>query len=275
MDSKLTIIIEVDDFTFSSIDGHNFMENEEVLEKEILSRSLRLLGEERMQRLKEVRVIVFGVGGVGSWTVEALVRSGIRKITIVDGDRVAISNINRQLMATTATVGEVKVEALKRQLLTVAPDAEITALQKNFSEENAEEFDLDSYDFVIDAIDSLKDKVALIDYATRCRCRFFSSMGAALKMDPTRIKVAEFRKAIGCPLARALRQRFKKKGYFPVKKFKVVYSDEVLPNLGPEPAGELSAADARKAQINGSLMHITAIFGLTLAGLVIEDIYNQ
>ncbi|MDE6410484.1 MAG: tRNA threonylcarbamoyladenosine dehydratase [Muribaculaceae bacterium] len=244
----------------------------DIKEKEILSRSERILGEEKLRRLKDIRVIVFGVGGVGSWCVEALVRSGVRRITIVDGDRVAVSNINRQLMATTETVGEVKVEALKRHLLTVAPEAEIVAMHKNFSEENADEFDLDSYDYIIDAIDSLKDKVALIEIATRKRGRFFSSMGAALKMDPTRIKVAEFRKAIGCPLARALRNRFKKMGYFPAKKFKVVYSDEVLPNLGPEPEGERSETDRRKAQINGSLMHITAIFGMTLAGLVIEDV---
>ncbi len=242
-----------------------------ITDSEILSRSERLLGPERLGKLKEARVIVFGVGGVGSWCVEALVRSGVRRITIVDGDCVAVSNINRQLMATTETVGEVKVEALKKHLLTVAPDAEVVALHKNFSEEEASEFNLDSYDYIIDAIDSLKDKVALIDMATRTKARFFSSMGAALKMDPTKIKVAEFRKAIGCPLARALRNRFKKMGYFPGKKFKVVYSDEVLPNLGPEPGGERSSMDKRKAQINGSLMHITAIFGLTLAGLVIED----
>ncbi|MDE5808152.1 MAG: tRNA threonylcarbamoyladenosine dehydratase [Muribaculaceae bacterium] len=233
------------------------------------------MGEERLKKLGEVRVILFGVGGVGSWCAEALVRSGVREITLVDGDRVAVSNINRQLMATTETVGEVKVDAMKRHLLTVAPDAGILALNKNFSEENAGEFDLGIYDYIIDAIDSLKDKVALIDAATQTGACFFSSMGAALKMDPTRIKVAEFRKAIGCPLARALRNRFKKLGYFPRKKFRVVFSDEVLPNLGEEPSGKKSETDMRKAQINGSLMHITAIFGMTLAGLVIEDVYKR
>lgn len=247
-------------------------ENNELLNNEILSRSERLLGPENLRKMKDVNVIVLGVGGVGSWCVEALVRSGVRNITIVDGDRVAVSNINRQLMATTETVGEVKVEALKRHLLTVAPDAKILALHKNFSAETAPEFNLGSYDYIVDAIDSLKDKTALIDIATRTKVRFLSSMGAALKKDPTKIRVAEFRKAIGCPLARALRNRFKKLGYFPAKKFKVVYSDEVLPNLGAEPDGERIAMDQRKAQINGSLMHVTAIFGLTLAGLVIEDI---
>lgn len=251
------------------------MEKKEIEGKEILSRSERLLGPSALDRLKQIRVIVFGVGGVGSWCAEALVRSGVRHITIVDGDRVAVSNINRQLMATVETVGEVKVEAMKRHLITVAPDAEVEALQKTFQQENAEEFNLDSYDYIVDAIDSLKDKVALIDCATRTGAKFFSSMGAALKMDPTRIKVAEFRQALGCPLARALRNRFKKAGVWPRKKFKVVYSDEVLPNLGSEPEGERSEADKRKAQINGSLMHITSIFGMTLAGLVIGNVYES
>ncbi len=248
---------------------------------EILSRSRRLLGDEALQRLREAEVIVFGVGGVGSWCIESLVRSGIRHITIVDSDRVTHGNINRQLMATVETVGEVKVEAMKRHLLTVAPDAHINAIFGDFTAETAGEFHLERYDYIIDAIDSLKDKVTLIDLATRERGVFFSSMGAALKMDPTRVAVAEFRNVKGCPLARALRQRFKKLGYWPRKKFKCVYSEELLPNLGeieapsPSTEGALSTHDARKAQINGSLMHITAIFGLTLAGLVIQDLYQR
>lgn len=245
-----------------------------VLEREILSRSVRLLGEEGVKKIESARVIVFGVGGVGSWCAEALVRTGVRHLTIVDGDRVAPSNINRQLMATTSTIGEIKVRALKEHLLTVGPGAEIEAIEKEFSEETAAEFHLEEYDYIVDAIDSLKDKVALIEAATSVGARFFSSMGAALKMDPTRIRVVEFRDAKGCPLARALRNRFKKKGRFPKRKFKVVYSDELLPNLGPEPDVEGSFVDSRKAQVNGSLMHITAIFGLTLAGLIIEDIVS-
>lgn len=243
-----------------------------VKEKDILSRSERLLGEDGMSRLRDVKVIVFGVGGVGSWCAEALVRSGIRHLTIVDGDRVAVSNINRQLMATVQTIGEKKVEALKKHLLDVAPDADINAVFDVFTAENSETYELGRYDYIVDCIDSLKDKVALIDSACSTQAVFFSSMGAALKLDPTRIRVDEFRNAKGCPLARALRQRFKKKGRFPRRKFKVVYSDELLPNLGPNPTGPQSDTDKRKAQINGSVMHITAIFGMTLAGLVIKDI---
>ena len=237
----------------------------------IFRRSELLLGEEAMERIAQKRVILFGVGGVGSWCAESLVRSGIKHLTIVDSDRVAITNINRQLMATTNTVGQVKVEALKERLLSINPSAEITALQKIFSQETAEEFDLDTYDYIIDAIDSLKDKAALILLACRTKAKFFSSMGAALKMDPTRIKVTEFWKVEGDPLARALRKKFKALSKHPEKKFLVVYSDELLENRGcPAEDGE-EPSPFNKPQTNGSLAHITAIFGFTLAGLVIQD----
>jgi tRNA A37 threonylcarbamoyladenosine dehydratase len=174
-------------------------------------------------------------------------------------------------MATTKTVGQVKVEALKERLLSINPSAEITALQKIFSLETAEEFDLDSYDYIIDAIDSLKDKVALILLACQTKAKFFSSMGAALKLDPTRIKVTEFWKVEGDPLARALRKKFKHYGQFPEQKFLVVYSDELLENRGcPTDEGE-EPSPFNKPQTNGTLAHITAIFGFMLAGLVIQN----
>lgn len=244
--------------------------NHDVMDSAILNRSYLLLGEDGMQRLADVRVIIFGVGGVGSWCAESLVRSGVRHITIVDSDVVCVSNINRQLMATTLTLGKPKVEALRERLLTILPSAEITARRQLFTAETADSFDLDSYDYIIDAIDSLKDKALLIETATRTKARFFSSMGAALKIDPTRIKVTEFWKVEGCPLARALRQRFKKAGRKPAKKFMCVYSDELLRNKGAEAIADGSDSHG-KVQTNGSLMHITAIFGLTLAGLVIQD----
>ena len=176
-------------------------------EQDILKRARRLMGDEAMERIAKARVILFGVGGVGSWCAESLVRTGIRRLTIVDSDRVAPSNINRQLMATTETVGRVKVEALKERLLTINPYAEITAIEKIFTEATASEFQLEEYDFVIDAIDSLSDKMLLIEMACRTRAKLFSSMGAALKMDPTRIRVAEFWDVKGDPLARMLRKR--------------------------------------------------------------------
>ena len=242
------------------------------MEQAIFRRSELLLGNEAMERIAQKRVIIFGVGGVGSWCAESLVRSGIRQLTIVDSDRVSITNINRQLMATTKTVGQVKVEALRERLLTINPSAEIMVLQKIFSEETAEEFHLEDYDYIIDAIDSLKDKAALILLACKTNAKLFSSMGAALKMDPTRIKVTEFWKVEGDPLARALRKKFKSKKQFPEKKFQVVYSDELLENKGCPPVTDETPSLFNKPQTNGSLAHITAIFGFTLAGLVIQDI---
>ena len=174
------------------------------IEKAIFRRLELLLGDEAMDRIAEKRVIIFGVGGVGSWCAESLVRSGIRKLTIVDSDHVSVTNINRQLMATTKTVGQVKVDALKERLLNINPSAEITALQQIFSAETASEFCLEEYDYIIDAIDSLKDKALLILMACQTKAKFFSSMGAALKLDPTRIRTAEFWKVTGDPLARAL-----------------------------------------------------------------------
>jgi tRNA A37 threonylcarbamoyladenosine dehydratase len=236
------------------------------MDSAIFRRNELLLGGETMERIAQKRVIIFGVGGVGSWCAESLVRSGISRLTIVDSDRVSVTNINRQLMATTKTVGQVKVDALKERLLSINPKAEITALQQVFSEETAESFQLDTYDYIIDAIDSLKDKATLILLACQQQARLFSSMGAALKLDPTRIKVTEFWKVKGDPLARALRNRFKKDKTFPKRKFLCIYSDELLKNqmpVDPEDRG------------NGSIVHITAIFGLMLAGLVIQDITNQ
>ena len=217
-----------------------------------------------MSRIAEERIILFGVGGVGSWCAESLVRSGIKHLTIVDSDSVCASNINRQLMATTETVGKVKVDVLRERLLSINPAAEITALHQFFTAETADSFHLESYDYIIDAIDSLKDKALLILVATSLPSlgeemrapQFFSSMGAALKLDPTRIKIAEFWKIQGDPLARTLRKRFKHEGQYPARKFQCVYSDELV-----EPKGEGK----------GSLVHITAIFGFMLAGLVIQD----
>jgi len=232
------------------------------IEQAIFRRAELLLGDDAMSRIAEKRVIIFGVGGVGSWCAESLVRSGIRKLTIVDSDCVSVTNINRQLMATTKTVGQVKVDALKERLLAINPSAEITALQQVFSADTASQFGLEGYDYIIDAIDSLKDKALLILLACQSKAKLFSSMGAALKLDPTRIKTAEFWKVTGDPLARALRNRFKRDKQFPKRKFQCVFSDELLENkkpIDPEDKG------------NGSIVHITAIFGLMLSGLVVQD----
>lgn len=204
------------------------------IEKAIFNRTELLVGEDAMSGIAQKRVIIFGVGGVGSWCAESLVRSGIRRLTIVDSDRVCITNVNRQLMATMQTVGMVKVEALRQRLLQINPKAEVEAVQEIYTAGTAHLFNLDDYDFVIDAIDSLKDKATLILNATRAHCTFFSSMGAALKIDPTQIRVSEFWKVEGCPLARALRRKFKHNKEFPARKFLCVYSPEVQPNRGQQ-----------------------------------------
>lgn len=261
------------------------------MEKGIFNRTELLAGEDIMKDIFSKNVIVFGVGGVGSWCAESLVRSGIKNLTIVDSDRICVTNINRQSMATVKTVGRVKVEVLKEKLLEINPQAEIKAVQGIYSKENFESFHLEAYDYIVDAIDSLENKVHLIQTATKIKAVFFSAMGAALKIDPTRIKVAEFWDVKGCPLAAALRKRLKQFGR-PSKKFLCVYSDELLSNRGPASAcgtracvcpksvsgpgkSELLNHEwcSSKARINGTFAHITAIFGFEIAGLVLKDIY--
>jgi len=251
-------------------------------EKGIFKRAELLLGNKLMDKISSTKVILFGVGGVGSWCAESLIRTGIKHLTIVDSDYVCETNINRQLMATTKTVGQRKVDVLKARLLEINPEAQITSIAGVYSEVTSDSFNLSTYDYIIDAIDSLKHKTHLIRTATRTKAKLFSSMGAALKIDPTRIKVAEFWNVKGCPLAAALRRKMKQ-GEKPAKKFKCVYSDELLENKGlkyendESKSSELLKQDnpSVKAQTNGTLVHITAIFGFTLAGLIIQDICKE
>jgi len=245
------------------------------------------VGGDVLEDFGRARVIIFGVGGVGSWCAEGLVRSGVKDLTIVDPDVVCASNVNRQLQATVSTVGMVKVDALKERLLEINPEARIEAVRRTFSEENHADFGLAAYDYIIDAIDSLKDKISLILRATETPAVFFSSMGAALKMDPTAVRVAEFWNVRGCPLGAMLRKKIRKSGVFPKKKFLCVYDEEVLPNRGVSEEGapaDIAARDelpeeignpSLKAVTNGSAAHVTAIFGMTLAGLVLDDIYRK
>ncbi|MDR0796405.1 MAG: tRNA threonylcarbamoyladenosine dehydratase [Tannerella sp.] len=248
----------------------------ELNRESIFSRTTLMIGDEAAQHLATTRVILFGVGGVGSWCAESLIRSGIGHLTIVDSDTIHITNINRQLPATTQTIGQAKVDVLKSRLLSINPDAQITAIQGIYNNETAISFNLPFYDYILDAIDSLSNKAHLICTATGTQATFFSSMGAALKVNPTKIQVAEFWNVKGCPLAAALRRTFKK-GTLPSKKFLCVFSDELLDNKGeqPEKQEDTTCWDSRKSQVNGTLVHITAIFGFTLAGLVIQDIIRK
>lgn len=234
-------------------------------------RTERLVGAEAMDRISKARVLLFGVGGVGSWCAEGLVRSGVEHLTIVDSDKVSESNINRQLMATVHTIGRPKVEALKEHLLRINPQADIIALQQTYSDENYADFRMDEYDCIIDAIDSLKDKASLILRATATKAKFYSSMGAALKTDPRQVRVAEFWEVRGCPLGAALRKKLRREKTIPSKPFLCVYDEEVLPNAGES----TEAPDHGKAVVNGTMAHITAIFGFTLSGLALEDILRN
>ncbi|MDD2284063.1 MAG: tRNA threonylcarbamoyladenosine dehydratase [Paludibacter sp.] len=263
---------------------------------EIFQRTALLLGKPYLEKAANTRVILFGIGGVGSWCAEALIRAGIGHLTMVDSDVVSETNINRQLPATTKTVGKPKTEVLKARLLEINPNANICGLQEIYSPETAGSFALDTYDFILDAIDSLSNKVHLIQQATNTNAIFFSSMGAALKTDPTCIKVTEFWKVNGCPLAAALRSRIRKLGGTG-KKFLCVYSDEIYENKGESPDSGKSAEsvlgedvtstqinepqrpimtgqhwDSKKASINGTVSYMPAMFGMTIAGLVTQEI---
>ena len=232
------------------------------------SRVERLVGPDGLAKLGKSRVILFGVGGVGGWCAESLVRSGIGHLTIVDPDCVDETNINRQLPATSSTVGLPKVEVLRERLLDIIPNCEVIALQKRY--EAGVTWGLEGYDIIIDAIDSLKDKAALILEASAAPGAFFSSMGAACKIDPTKVRVAEFFSVRGCPLGSALRKKLRQAKTLPAKPFLCVYDEEVLPNLGPE-----QDPGPGKAIANGTLAPVTGIFGFTLAALALKEILKD
>jgi len=260
-----------------------------MLYSSLFDRTRLLLGTETMEQLARVQVILFGIGGVGSWCAESLIRSGITHLTLVDSDRVQASNINRQLHATTLTIGKNKTEVLKERLLQINPEAKIEALQKVYGIDTHPEFELEKFDYIIDAIDSLSNKIHLIRMATRTQAVFFSSMGASLKIDPGKIKVTEFWNVRGCPLGSRIRKMIRR-GELPAKKFLCVYSEELLENRGSMESFKQQSQNEmgheteenntdhdwnlKKACINGTVAHITAIFGFTLAGLVIQDIYG-
>lgn len=248
-----------------------------------------LTGKDALHRLNSTKVIVFGVGGVGSWCAEALIRNGIGTLTIVDSDRVCATNINRQLQATSESVGEIKVDILKNRLQSINPDASITALCKVYNKESASSFDLQQYQYCVDAIDSLSNKVELIVHAYMSGCKVYTALGAACKLDVSRIKTGSLWKSEGCHLGRFVRKRLRKRKF--TGDIQCVYSDELLPAIGERldgcGTGECicpGSADPEnpdndwcslKKQINGSAVHITATFGFFLAGMITKDIIDN
>lgn len=241
-----------------------------------LFRRLALLtGSEAALALEKSRVIVFGLGGVGSWCAEALVRSGIGNISLVDSDRVSASNVNRQAQATSKNIGLEKAGELEKRLLEINPSCKIRSFPRVFSRETAELFDISTADFVIDAIDTLTHKLDLIETAiSPCRI-LFSSMGMAQKVDPTLIRTADIWETSGCPLARLVRQGLKKRNFS--GHFTAVYSPERLPNMGDlstedEGSGDESPEKSPGKRPLGSFVGVTAAAGLVLASLVVREI---
>lgn len=244
--------------------------------EDIFNRTERLTGPEGLQRLRDARVIVFGLGGVGSWTAEALARSGVGCLTLVDADVVAVSNINRQLPAMLSTVGQPKVEVMARRIADINPECRVETRCERYTSDNQSTFPLEEYDAVVDAIDSPADKAELILHATRCPLptRLFSSMGAALRTEPWRVKVDEFWHVKGDALAAVMRRRFRKSGMMPGRKFKCVYSEEQGRNVwtGHDDSGAMTYG---KVAVNGAMVTVTATFGLSLAALVIKHIIDN
>ena len=219
------------------------------------TRTSALLGEDGVEKLKNARVIVFGLGGVGGYTAEALARSGVGSIDIVDNDAFVYSNINRQVGALYSTVGRKKTQVMAARLLDINPQMQVTAHELFVLPENVAQFDFSAYDYVVDAIDTVQSKIAIIERAKRCGVPVVSAMGAGNKLDPTKFKVADIAKTSVCPLARVVRQELKRRG---INGVKAVYSEEL-------PVKTDSSAHA-------SVVYVTAAMGMLLAKVVMDDL---
>lgn len=234
--------------------------------KQEFSRSALLLDDTGIDRLAESTVAIFGIGGVGGHVVEALARCGVGRFVLVDNDQVSITNINRQIVATTKTVGMDKVAVMKDRILEINPDAQVEIHKCFFLPENADEFDFASYTYVVDAVDTVTAKLAIIKKAKEAKVPVISSMGTGNKLDPTRFEVADIYDTSVCPLARVMRTECKKRG---IKELKVVYSKEEA----MKPKGEINEKipDGKRA-IPGSVSFVPSVAGLIIAGEVIKDI---
>jgi len=233
------------------------------------TRTELLLGEKAMQKLYGSTVAIFGIGGVGSYAVEALARSGIGKFLLIDDDVVSVTNINRQLIATTKTVGENKVDIMRDRILDINPNAQVITHKIFYTSENADEIDLKNCSYIIDAIDTISSKLYLIEQAKKLDVLIISCMGAGNKLDPTKFEVADIYKTSVCPLARVMRYELRKRG---VKKLKVVFSKE--PAIKPEEIDDTTIEDNvfRKKQVPGSVAFVPSVAGLILAREVVMDL---
>lgn len=236
-----------------------------------LSRLALLIGDENVSKLQSLRIAFFGLGGVGSWAAESLVRSGVGAITLVDSDAVCITNINRQLPATLPTVGQSKVQVLAKRFQEINPTLQVEAIQSMYAVGDGEKFQLERFDYVIDAIDSLDSKVDLILAAQSAGCLVFSSMGAGNKLDPSQIRIGDIWKTHTDPMAKAVRTKLRARGFS--GSLPCVYSLEkpIPPREAPRPP-EATATPRRIT--NASVAHITVTFGQFLASMVIQDLLN-
>lgn len=236
-------------------------------------RTEMLLGQESLEKLKNAHVAVFGVGGVGGYVAEALARSGVGKFDLIDNDTVALSNINRQIIALHSTIGQYKVDVMKERILDINPEAEVTVHKCFFLPENAGEFDFSKYTYIIDAIDTVTAKLELIVRADGAGVPIISSMGTGNKLDPVRLEVADIYKTEVCPLARVMRTELKKRG---IKKLKVVYSKEQPVKRGKNEDRQITSENSgRIKDVPGSIAFVPSVAGLIIAGQVILDIKGE
>ncbi|MCI5997477.1 MAG: tRNA threonylcarbamoyladenosine dehydratase [Peptoniphilaceae bacterium] len=232
------------------------------MENNIYTRTEMLIGKDSLNILKNSKVIVFGIGGVGSFTVEALARSGVGEISMVDFDTIDITNVNRQIHAFPSTVGFFKVDEMKKRVELINPDIQVNCFKKKLEKENILDFELKEYDYIVDAIDTITSKLYLAKYAYENKIKIISAMGAGNKLDPTRFKVSDINKTSVCPLARVMRRELKTLG---VKKLKVVYSDE-------SSIGEKIESNERRKSSPSSISFIPSVVGLIIASEVIKDL---
>lgn len=232
------------------------------------SRTELLLGKEAMEKLKNAKVAVFGIGGVGGYVCEALVRSGVGAFDLIDDDKVCLTNLNRQIIATRKTVGKYKTDVMKDRILEINPDARVEVHKCFFLPENADEFPFEEYDYIVDAVDTVTAKISLVMKAQEMNVPIISSMGAGNKLDPTAFEVTDIYKTSVCPLAKVMRRELKKRN---IKKLKVVYSkEEAMIPVDIEGAKNDEARTRRKAP--GSVAFVPSVAGLIMAGEVIKDL---
>lgn len=224
-----------------------------------------VIGDEGLEKLKNSKVIIFGVGGVGGFAAEAIVRAGVGNITIVDFDDIDITNINRQVIALHSNVGKLKVEAMKERLLDINPELKINAVAKLYNAETSDEILCEDYDYAIDAIDMVSSKIHLIEKCTEKGIKIISSMGMGNKLDPTKIEITDIYKTSMCPLAKVMRRELKSRG---IKKLKVVYSTE----KAIEPKKKIMNGNKMTA---GSVSFVPSVGGLVIASAVIRDLINE